>query len=192
VSWNGIDGFDNGDVLQGGSLSGAYCTVSLQDTTYCAWVEWFPSYDILCEFDVNPGDDIYVATWNTGPTSGYVFVEDLTSGVYRSVNLQPTRLPYLVGDTAEYIVERPADGSGSLYPLANYVLDFWAANTAHNFYGYNNGKPPFVPGSQIQPTYLITMINNQNTAISTVATAGKYGLVFSNLGCNGPAGCSAP
>jgi len=35
-----------------------------QEHYYCGWVEWYPSYNILCQFDVNPGDDMFVETWD--------------------------------------------------------------------------------------------------------------------------------
>jgi hypothetical protein len=46
VSWNGIDGYYNGDVLQGGSSSQAFCGGGVTATQYFAWIEWFPSYPI--------------------------------------------------------------------------------------------------------------------------------------------------
>jgi hypothetical protein len=140
VSWNGIDGWSNGDVLQGGSLTAAYCSGSTTSTYYCGWVEWYPSYDILCEFGVNPGDDMYVETYDTSATNGYVFIEDETLGVYGTYNLQPTETPYLVGNSAEYIVERPCCDNGYYDTLADYVMDFWADDYAYTFSTYNTNR----------------------------------------------------
>ena len=47
VTWNGIDGFNNGDVVQGGTADywdGGGCGGAVE--TF-GWVEWFPSYSIL-------------------------------------------------------------------------------------------------------------------------------------------------
>ncbi len=79
VSWAGIDGFPSGDVLQGGSYSAAYCKDGSRKTSYCAWVEWYPSYPILCKFAVNPGDVVFTAVFNSSLTNGFVTVVDLTS-----------------------------------------------------------------------------------------------------------------
>ncbi len=192
VSWNGIDGFLNGDVLQGGSSSAAYCSGGTRSTSYCAWVEWYPSYNILCQFGVNSGDDMYVETYDTSPTNGYVFVDDLTLGLYATVHLQPTTTPYLVGNSAEYIVERPCCRGGLGYPLANYIRDYWADSYAYTFARAASGKATTeVPGSQASSTYLISMVNDQGTdTISTASAAGKNGLVFSIEGCAYLPGCT--
>jgi Peptidase A4 family len=185
ANWNGIDGFSNTDVLQGGTLSAAYCKDGTQKTQYFAWTEWYPSYAILKAFDVNPGDDMYVETWDTSPTDGYVFVDDLTQGVFKTHHLKPKTKPYLVGNSAEYIVERPAGSHLSLYSLANYVHDYWAGGYAYTF-----GGTEYVPGSRSPTTFQIIMLNDQGTeSISTVSTAGKYGLFFSDANCALGGGC---
>ena len=192
VSWNGIDGFGNGDVLQGGSYSGAYCNGGSNSTYYCGWVEWFPSYNIICEFAVNPGDDIYVETYDTSSTNGYVFIDDLTLGISQSVNLQPTTTPYLVGNTAEYIVERPCCLNGNYYPLANYVKDYWADSYAYTFARSASGKPTTeVPGSLASSTYLVTMVDDSGANdISAPLAQGKYGIAFNDEGCANFLGCT--
>ena len=47
VTWNGIDGFNNGDVVQGGSAvywDDGGCGGPVE---YFGWVEWYPSYSVL-------------------------------------------------------------------------------------------------------------------------------------------------
>jgi Peptidase A4 family len=186
VSWNGIDGFNNGDVLQGGSLSAAYCDGGSRSTDYCGWVEWYPSYNILCQFAVNPGDDMFVETWDTSSTNGYVYIQDNTLGISGVVHLQPTKLPYLVGNSAEYIVERPCCDNGHYDTLANYVQDFWADNYAYTF-----AFTLEYPGSTASSTYLINMVNDQDSQIiSTAYTAGNYGVVFRDENCAREGGCT--
>jgi hypothetical protein len=187
ASWNGIDGFSNGDVLQGGSLAAAYCKDGSRKTQYYAWVEWYPSYAILSAFEVNPGDDMFVETWDTSATDGYVFVDDLTQGVFKTAHLTPKRKPYLVGNSAEYIVERPAGSHLYLYPLANYVRNFWARGYADTF-----GSSEYLPGSTASSAYRLTMVNDQGTEnISTLSVAGKYGLFFSDENCALSGGCTS-
>ena len=186
VSWSGIDGFNNGDVLQGGSLSAAYCNGGSRSTYYCGWVEWYPSYNILCQFAVNPGDDMFVETWDTSSTNGYVYIQDNTLGISSVVHLQPTKPPYLVGNSAEYIVERPCCDNGHYDTLANYVQDFWADNYAYTFAGTLH-----YPGSTDASTYLINMINDQaSQVISSAYTEGNYGIVFQDENCARQEGCT--
>lgn len=186
VSWNGIDGFNNGDVLQGGSLSAAYCNNESRSTYYCGWVEWYPSYDILCQFGVNPGDDMFVETWDTSSTNGYVYIQDNTLGISSVVNLKPTEGPYLVGNSAEYIVERPCCDNGYYDTLTNYVQDFWAYNYAYTF-SYDEQYP----GSTASSTYLINMVNDQDSqVISSSYTEGNNGIVFEAENCTLLGGCT--
>jgi hypothetical protein len=185
VSWNGIDGYSNGDVLQGGSSSQASCSGGVTSTSYCAWVEWYPSYPILCEYKVNPGDDMLVETYATGPTNGYVFVYDLTLNIYADVNLVPTEPPYLVGNSAEYIVERPGCGVSCIYPLANYVEDFWAAN-----YAYTNSGVLSYPGQTGPNTSLITMLSDTGIPISYTPEIGPpFQILFNDENCAYSGGC---
>lgn len=194
VSWNGIDGFSNGDVLQGGSSSQEYCSGGSVSKYYCGWVEWYPSYPILCEFNVNPGDDFYVETWDPsgGYSDGFVYIEDETTLQYGTYELSWLTGPALVGNSAEYIVERPCCRSGNNYPLANYIWDFWANSYAYDFSQYNNGKPTsYYPGSTAASTYLIDMVDDLDSqVISVPAAQGKYGLFFYDTNCAYTGGCT--
>jgi len=194
VSWAGIDGFSNGDVLQGGSSSEAYCNGGSKSTYYCGWVEWYPSYDILCEFGVNPGDDIFAEPYDPtgGFNDGYVYIEDETTGTVGTYTLSYVSGPALVGNSADYIVERPCCRSGDYYPLANYVWDFWAGSYAEDFKQYDDGLPvTYYPGSMATTTYLINMVNDQNTeTISYPQAQGKFGIFFQDNGCANSGGCT--
>jgi len=205
VSWNGIDGFSNGDVVQGGSLSVAKCVSDVTTTAYCDWIEWFPSYGITCVIDVTtPGDDVYVATLDTGGggttgTAQTVCVIDETLDTGSCYLLDWLTGPGLVGNSAEYIVERPGYGvcgTSCYFPLANYVSDFWAYSEAWTFTEYDNyvnkgTKTPNFPGSTAATTYLINMINDQDTEVISSATAeGDFGIVFYDENCAFSGGCT--
>jgi hypothetical protein len=205
VSWNGIDGFNNGDVVQGGSLSQAKCVSNVTTTSYCDWIEWFPSYGILCVITPSgPGDDVYVATLDTGGggttgTSQTVCLTDETLNMGSCYLLDWLSGPGLVGDSAEYIVERPGYTCGvniCLVPLANYVADFWAYSEAWTFTEYDayvskGTKTPNYPGSTATTTYLINMMNDQFTEIISSATAeGDYGIAFFDENCANTGGCT--
>jgi Peptidase A4 family len=194
LSWAGIDGFFNSPVLQGGTQSEAYCKDGVPKTEYYAWVSWPPSYpNLVPVFPVNPGDDIFVTTFDTSPTDGYVAVVDLTQNVSKQVHLKWKVGPHLVGNSAEYIVERPGGcpAEGAFCELANYVQTNWADSWASTFERGLSRNPVGFPGSTSPSTYLITMYWErliQN--ISTAAAAGKYGLVFSDENCAFIGGCT--
>ncbi len=170
-AWNGIDGFNSGDVLQGGVEFDAYCSGGSTSSFYSAWIEWFP-YSETRVFGVNPGDDIYVETYDTSSTQGYVFLDDLTTGVYATYSLTPPSGTNLIGNSAEFIVERPGV-NGGLATLTYYILDFWADNYDYNFKGAQN-----YPGATASSTWLLDMLDNSGNVISTPTVEGKYGIFF--------------
>jgi hypothetical protein len=157
VSWNGIDGFfPNTSVVQGGSASNAFC---YQPAQYFAWVEWWPSFPILQVFPVNPGDDMYVITYGaSGINPQFVFVEDLTLQVWGTFQLVWQNGPGLIGNSAEFIVERPSDTEGHYLPLANTIYDFFNYDFAQN-----GVKKIYYAGSTAVATFNIAMVDNHNT-----------------------------
>ena len=187
VSWNGIDGYFSGDVLQGGTLSGAACANGVTTTQYYAWVEWYPSYSVLYAFNVNPGDDIFVETFATGRRSGFVYVFDYTLQIFGSYALSALRPPYLIGDSAEYIVERPCCAGANPYPLANYVWNFWANN-----YANTGASTLFYPGLRDGTTFYVSMRDDGDT--QTIShpdeVDGKYGFVMKDENCAYSGGCA--
>ncbi len=81
-----------------------------------------------------------------------------------------------------------------MYPLTNYVEDFWAGSFAYTFAGWNAGSPEGTPdgylGLSSPSTYLITMYNVRYAEnISTVTVTGKYDLYFEEENCAVIAGC---
>ena len=189
VSWNGIDGFNNGDVVQGGSLSAADCS---GDTEYFAWVEWYPSYSIIGVFGVNPGDDIVVVTFAyPGTEDQLVFVEDITLQEYAELDLPYVTGPGVVGSSAEYIVERPCcDGDGYPLPLANTIYDFFNEDYAADSVKY------FYPGSQVTTNANISMVDDGDTQFiegvydGSTGEQGLESLWFYTEGCAYSGGCT--
>jgi len=188
VTWNGIDGASNLDVVQGGSLSAADC---LGNTFYEAWVEWYPSYNILAAFSVNPGDDMYVETLGApGTSTQTVYVEDITLQTFGTYSLPWVSGPGLVGSSAEYIVERPCcDGVGNPVPLANTIYGFFDGVA-------NTGVKTVYPGSQAPTNFNITMVADDGITQIEAVEAGSTGiqgllsLWFSTEGCASSGGCT--
>jgi peptidase A4-like protein len=191
VSWAGIDGIGSDDVLSGGGLSGAFCSPGTTQTIYCAWTEWYPTNsNIMCEFSVSPGDDIYVEVWDTSSTQGYVYLLDKTTQTYQTVSLMlGAGLRALVGSSAEWMVSRPFGSNGLPTPLANYVANWWSGAGAWSFARLNNGKPLW-QGPGIPSAVNFYMTNDAQTmTISTAVAAGRTGIVFQNANCAQIGGC---
>jgi hypothetical protein len=137
LEWVGIGG-DTGagyaNLLQMGTgtdvnvVNGAVSSV----TTY-AWFEWFNStadngYTRVGGFTVAPGDLIEVSVCSgSNDTSGAAIIGNVTRNKYISQAINPpTSGLVLVGNTAEWIVEREGFTSGGLSTLAEYGAVFFS------------------------------------------------------------------
>ena len=193
VSWNGVDGWGSGDVVQGGSSSQAYCNGGSTAQFYCGWVEWFPSYPIICEFNVNPGDVMYADTFASAGTSDQtVCISDQTQNFGACYTLSYISGPGVIGDSAEAVVERPCCRGPNNYPLANYVTNFWYPSQAYN--GHNT---LFYPGNQTPSTVLVNMVDDADDQVISYPTAGtaglnegKFGITFFDENCAKYNGCT--
>jgi hypothetical protein len=199
VTWNGIDGFNNGDVVQGGSSSywdGGGCKGAI---SYYGWVEWYPSYSILpiyCGSSlcyVSPGDDFLVITEATaGTAEQFVFVEDITQQWSGTYGLTYKSGPGVVGSSAEYIVERPCCSGSNGYPLGNYVDEFFNYS-----YAFDGKGTLFYPGSTSVNTAIITMLDDSGTidistpfGYGTAGTQGRYSIFMETENCAYSGGCT--
>lgn len=197
VTWNGIDGFNNGDVVQGGSFDywdGGGCEGPI---AYYGWVEWYPSYPILVIYcgsnpcPVSPGDDFVVVSYGEpGTDEQFVFEEDFTQEWYGTFGLDYVTGPGVVGSSAEYIVERPCCNGDNLDPLANYIFEPMFYN-----YAYDGKGTLFYPGSTAATTAIITMLDDEGADISypwlygTAGNAGRYSVTMADEGCAYSGGC---
>jgi hypothetical protein len=179
-SWVGIDGFNSSDVLQAGTESDAYCNGGTQSTFYSAWIEWFPFSETRISLPVTGGDDMFVEVWNTSPVQGYAYLVNENTGQVQEYGLNPPSGTQLVGNSAEWVVERPGVGGG-LANLTNYIQDYFANCFAYNF----TQKPSFGPGSKsnaILTNYKITMDDNAGHPISYPTLLGPHGIWFQDEG----------
>ena len=178
-TWDGIDGFGSGDVLQGGTESDAYCSGGNTASYYAAWYEWYPNYETrITSLPVTAGDAMFVYVHAYGPATGYVFIENLTTGQYASIDLTAPSGTSLIGDSAEWVVERPGV-NGGLATLTNYVTDWMS---------YTYAEP--VKGRAVTPTtagrtataYSVTMTDNSGNGISYPNSLGPTGIQFYDEG----------
>lgn len=180
--WPGLDGFNSSDVLQAGIEVDAYCNGSTTSSFYSAWIEWYPYNEVRVSSPViHPGDMVYIQVWNVSSTVGGAYFYNYSTGVSASYTLSAPQGTTFVGNSAEWVVERPGV-SGGLATLTNYVdvtLPFGVA------WNYSAATPTYYyPG--LNPAagnlYALSMLDSSNKVISTPMIANAQLLWFQNSG----------
>jgi hypothetical protein len=181
--WPGIDGFGSNDVLQAGVEVDAYCNGGTTASFYSAWIEWFPFSETRVSSPViNPGDLIFVEVWNTSPTTGYAYFFNYSTLESAEYQLTAPSGTTLVGNSVEWIVERPGVGGG-LATLTNYIDVPWPYGVAWNYKAqtpthYYEGSNPAAPNT----LHVITMLDNSRAGISSPRLENSDFLWFQNYG----------
>lgn len=180
--WPGIDGNGSGDVLQAGVEADAYCYNGAKQTLYSAWIEWYPFNETRVSSPaVNPGDVVFVEVWNTSATQGYAYLYNFSTQTGATYALTAPAGTKLVGNSVEWIVERPSV-NGGLANLTNYIDTAWPYNIAWNYtasaptYYY----PDYAPAAGTLE--LISMLDNNSKVISSASPQNYDFLFFTNTG----------
>jgi Peptidase A4 family len=174
-SWVGIDGDGSGDVLQAGSESDAYCNGSNKSTYYSAWYEWYPYGEVrISNLPVSPGDDIFVEVWHTSSTQGYAYMVNYNTNQWVDIGFRAPAGTSLIGNSAEWVVERPGISTG-LATLTNYISDYFS-----DAYAYTENYTQYTPGSY--GALLLTMTDNNGYRISYPTLLGATGIWFQDEG----------
>jgi hypothetical protein len=131
--WIGLDGdltLGLNNLIQAGTEQDAFNIFGFTVSVYQVWTEWWPaqSQQFISNFPVNPRDEILTYVWLSHYSTTDLFVAyifDLTTSHYTAVNtLVPTGK--ILGDTAEWIMERPYQqqpNGAIVYPdLADYGI----------------------------------------------------------------------
>jgi len=174
-TWIGIDGWGSTDVLQAGTDSDAYCGQGGVSSSYTAWIEWYPYPEVrISNFPVAPGDDLYIAVWNTSATQGNAYFVNYRTNFAGTVQFTAPSGTTLVGNSAEWVVERPGV-NGGLATLANYVSDYLSNCHAStwNSVSYEPGSP-----SAMQ----LTMLDDNGRPISLPTMLGASAIWFQDTG----------
>ncbi len=113
--WVGIDGYNNGQVLQAGTAA----TVTGSSTVNWVWTEWYTLPPIqVTNFPINPGDYITVLVCAPQPDHGFCSMLNKTSNVATSIGITPPNNVTSIGASAEWIVE----GISSILPVFSTVV----------------------------------------------------------------------
>lgn len=185
AQWVGIDGYASPDVLQAGTEADAYLANSVQASFYAAWIEWYPSSELrISNFAVAPGDEMFVEVWNTSATVGNAYLINITTQQAVAFTFDaPPGGTTLVGNSAEWVVERPAI-SGGLAPLTNYVS--CPFDSCYAFGSVNGGtyNVEYYPGINLAGTtvFAISMLDDAGGVISVPSLVGPTDLWFRDTG----------
>lgn len=170
--WVGVDGYNNSDVFQAGVEADAKCSGNTTTPLYSAWIEWYPYAETQVSSPViNPADELLVEVWNTSSTTGYAYFHDVSTGVIAEYALDAPGGTTLAGKSVEWIVERPGV-NGGLATLTNYIDVPWVKGIAWN---YKASSPTYYYIGQNPPSNtlaVITMLDNNNKAISFPSIIG--------------------
>jgi Peptidase A4 family len=135
LHWVGIGG-DIGagasNLLQAGTGTDVTVAGGAISVTPYFWFEWWNSaldngYTRLGGFTVTPGDIIAVSVCTGNDTNGAATIANVTRSQYMTQAINPPAANLtLVGNTAEWIVEREGFTSGGLSTLADYGAMFFS------------------------------------------------------------------
>jgi Peptidase A4 family len=172
-SWVGIDGDESNDVLQAGLEFDAYCSGGTTATFYSPWYEWFPFGEVrITNLPIAPGDDYFVEVWHTSATQGYAYLVNLNTDQSVEVGFTAPSGTTLIGNSAEWITERPGLSTG-LSTLTNYIADpYWSA------FAYTEKGKKSDPGS----SKAIIMLDNNGKKISVPTLLGNSAFVVEDQG----------
>jgi hypothetical protein len=159
ATWIGIDGDSSvasQDLCQAGinmdvTRSGDNATLNCS-----AWCEWFPGPELeIPNFLVTFGDTVAITlcTSGVGATEATIFFANITSGHGTSFVLDAGQFGdgtqiSLVGDSAEWVVERP-EVNGSTALLADYVQVFFSGCDAVSYTADGSSSAVAGGGTQI-------------------------------------------
>jgi hypothetical protein len=167
-SWVGMDGANSNDVLQAGIEFDATCSYGITETLYSPWFEWYPSAEYrITNMPIAPGDDFFIEVWNTSATQGFAYLVNENANEAETISFQAPSGTKLIGNSAEWITERP-EVNGATATLTNYIADpFW------NAYGVTHNGRAFDPGS----SEAIVMLDDNNLEISYPTLLGDSAFV---------------
>jgi hypothetical protein len=183
-SWVGLDGYSNTDVLQAGTESDASVSNGTGRVLYAAWIEWYPLPSVrVPNFAVSPDDELFVEVWNTTSSLGHAYIMNVTNHQSVSLNFSAPNGTQLIGNSAEWIVERPLVG-GVLATLTNYIacpFDDCYALASLNGGSYNVAYYPGLTKAGLT-VYSISMHDNANNIISVPKLVGPTDIWFRDSG----------
>lgn len=159
ATWVGIDGnvtVQSTDLCQAG-INTDVTRKGTSNTRHCyAWCEWFPGPEVtIPNFPVTFGDtvQVLVCTSGVGATEATIYFINITSGVTTSLVLDAPAQVSLVGDSAQWVVERPQlteDGTTTFALLPDYGQVFFSGCQAESFSQDGSSSTVVGGGTQVR------------------------------------------
>jgi hypothetical protein len=135
--WIGIDGWSSNDVFQAGTETEATASGNTTTRNSYLWWEWYPENEVaITSMSASPGDEIVCLLVANSTTSGSVFLANLGNGTMTSFTITPPAGTTLIGNSAEWVAERPGI-DGSLSTLVDYGVVYFDRGVA----AYATGRP---------------------------------------------------
>ena len=177
AAWVGFDGLNSNDLLQAGVEADAYCSGGTTRGQYYGWYEWYPNNEVRVSAPaIEPGDLIYVYVWNTTPTTGHYYLQNMTQRVSSSLQFSAPSGVQLQGNSMEWVVER-TQVSGRYATLTNYTG--WPWYDARAVIPSGAKKLTYSPASAPSGgIYSITMLDDAGSAISYGETTANSGFSY--------------
>jgi hypothetical protein len=175
-SWVGIDGWTgSNDILQGGIEFDALCSLGVQVTYYSAFYEWYPGAEVhITNFPIAPGDDIFVNAWHTSSTKAQIYISNYNTGMAVQVGFSAPAGTKLIGNSAEWITERP-NLNGQRTTLTNYLDQLFYGSEA-----VTEKKHTSYPGSSSSKQ--VIMLDNNGKPISFPTALGSSSFLLQDEG----------
>ena len=123
-----IDGYKTTEIAQAGVEFDAFCSGSSTSAYYSPFYEWYPSGQVrVTNLPILPGEDFFMSVHVESATSINVEIGNLTQGIFFGVDVTAPAGTKAVGNSAEWITERPG-GSTSEIVLDNFAANaYWSA-----------------------------------------------------------------
>jgi Peptidase A4 family len=158
--WVGIDGWGSGDVLQAGTETEIVDIGFFKVSQVYPWWEWFPSGEVaITNLPVSAGDVMYCLICVNSRTTATVYLTNQSSLVTTTFSITAPKGTTLVGNSAEWVVERPTI-NGSLPNLTDYKAVYFDEGVA----GLSGAPFTIV---QLNAGTPITMKGNNNASLSS-------------------------
>ena len=117
---------------------------------------------------------MFVEVWSTSPTAGNVFVVNLNTQQYVSVNLTAPAGVQVAGGSAEWIMECPTI-SGSLTTLTNYTSEYvsgaYAMDINGTTYAPADSTPIIMIDQNLQPISYPTLLGTNAIQIQNTGSS---------------------
>jgi hypothetical protein len=154
--WVGIDGWNSKDVLQAGTETEILKLSFLKATWIYTWWEWYPAGEVkISNLPVSTGDVMYCLICADKPDHATVNFSNQSQGVGTRFEVTPPSGWKLIGNVAEWIVERPTINK-SVANLTDYAACYFDECIAGGAGGVDN----------LNGAFLITMTGTGGAKLS--------------------------